>query len=223
MSLADLRVNPPAARQEEPFRIALRPDLAARIKELTDELAELPDPIVKARKSGQSEPEIIEDPRAVEIRTEIADLMEQFSDEFGTLVIRRTKTDGEWRQWADAHPPRDEKVNKVGYVRDLRTTAGIVNADALVDDLASYAWSWNGERLAEGDWAAIFADNVLPGDKLKMAKAVVNFYESSPDFTQWRRALSAALTKYDDSVRPENSESPSSDSTDGSPALSSEG
>ena len=222
MSLADLRANPPVARQEESFRVALRPDLATRIKELTAELADLPDPVVKQRKMVQSEPEVIEHPRAVEIRAEIEAMSSEFDSEFGTLVIRRTKSDGEWRRWADANPPRSEEDNKVAHVRDLRATAGLVNADALMDDLGSYAWSWNGEPLQPGDWEAIFADNVLPGDKIQMAKTVVNFYEASPDFTQWRRLLSDALTKFNVSEQPESSESPSDDSSDGNLELSSE-
>lgn len=223
MSLADLRANPPSARQEEAFRVALRPDLAARIKELTGELANLPDPVVKPRRLSQPEPEVVEHPRSVEIRDLIATLMEQFENEFGTLVVRRTRTDGEWRRWADANPPRGADENKVAHARDLRATAGLVNADALINDLGAYAWSWNGERLSDGDWDAIFADSVLPGDKMKMAETVVKFYEASPDFTQWRRILSDALSEYDASERHETSASPSDDFSDGNLDPSSEG
>lgn len=224
MSLADLRANPPTeARQEEPFDLVLRPDIAERVRELQVELADLPEPVEKPRKLSQSKAEVIEHPRVVEIREQMQALMAEAEAASGTLVVRANLTDGEWVRWASENPPRDPEKDRAGAMRDLRVTKGLVNVDALVADLGRFAWTWNGDRLVDGDWERIFANSVIHGDKLRMAERIVGFYEGRQDFPSWRRALSDALTKWSAGEPPEGSGSPTSDSTAGSPALSSEG
>lgn len=139
--------------------------------------------------------------------------------EEGELRVRAIQ-DGEWRRWCDAHPARAE--GEPGHERDTEVAAGYCNADDLIDDLGTYAATFDDEPLAEGDWAAIFADSVSMPDKKQIASAVVAMHESRLDFRPWRNALSANLLKLNDSASRGLSESAPDDSTDGSLELSSE-
>lgn len=221
-SLADLRSTPPTERpQRSVGPICLRPDLVARVQALTAELDELPEPEPpRQRKMSEAKaPEPPQHPRAVEIRAELDALLAEMAEHEGEMVVRATLTDGEWRRWVDAHPPRPE--GESGHDRDFRATGGICNADALIDVLGSFAHAWNGEELDEGDWAAVFEPVILSGDKVELARAVVTMYEGRTDFRQWRSVLSAGLRKWDGSASRETSGSAASDSTAGSREASS--
>lgn len=226
MSLADLRANPPKSRPEKSLTgVSLRGDLVARVQELSAELESLPEPktVAKPRKLGQTEAEIVvveEHPRYAAIKADLAEIVPLMEAEEGDLRFRANWTDGEWRNWADAHPARAE--GESGHDRDLRYTHGSCNADDLIATLGEFAHAWNGEELAPGDWSAIFEASLSPGDKIEAARLVVSMYESRLDFRKWRSVLSDALSRSDDSDSPANSASPRSDSTDGSLASSSE-
>jgi hypothetical protein len=138
----------------------------------------------------------------------------------GELRVRAKRTDGEWRNWANTHPARDE--GEPGHDRDLEVAGGYCSADDLLEDLGTYAYSWNGEELADGDWSAVFQDSVAAPDKKLIAQAVVSMYESRLDFRQWRSGLSDSLSRLSASDSPETSESAPDDSTGGSPSESSE-
>lgn len=218
-SLADLRADKPTARPERSLTVCLRPDLVARVQALTSELANLPEPErPKVRKMAEASTP--EHPRAGEIRDELDALLVEVGEHEGEIVVRANLDDGEWRRWADAHPARPE--GQAGHDRDNTVTGGFANADDLIDTLAAYVTTWNGEPLGEGDWAAIFAPVVPLGDKQEMARLIVAMYEGRMDFPQWRSALSAALLRSVASALPATSASPSSDSTGGNPDESSE-
>lgn len=218
-SLSDLRANPTPVQAERSMTVCLRSDLVAEVQRLSAEMAALPQPERKrSRKMGEAA--VPEHPRAAEIRAELGALLEQIEEHEGELAIRARLSDGEWRRWVDSNPARDE--DQPGHSRDVEVTRGVCNADALIDSLGTFAHSWNGEPLSEGDWASVFEPALGLGDKKELAATVVGLYESRLDFPRWRNGLSAALTKYDDSRSPETSESPRSDSTDGSRAESSE-
>jgi hypothetical protein len=218
-SLAELRSAPPTERRTGSVRLCLRPDLVSRVQELTGELAELSEPeFTRPRKMMESAPP--EHPRAIEIKGELDGVLAEIEDHEGEVVVRANLDDGEWRRWVDAHPPRPE--GEPGHDRDRRITGGLANADALIDTLGTFAYTWNSEPLAEGDWASVFEPVVSTGDKAEMARTVVTLYEGRTDFRQWRSALSTGLRKLGDSASPGPSESATSGSTDGNPAPSSE-
>lgn len=229
-TLSDLRNAPPPKRPERFISLCLRHDLVARVNALTTELQNLPAPeapkesAAPARKMGQGEdpkpPPPPEHPRAAQIRVELERLLDEMAASEGELAVEATRTDGEWRRWADQHPPRAE--GEPGHERDVRY-GGVVNVDDLCADLGTYAAAWNGEALAEGDWAGIFEPALDgTGKRYEIAEAVLTMYEGRTDFRRWRSALSTTLQRWSDSVSPVTSESATSDSTAGSPAPSSE-
>ena len=216
-SLADLRASKPAARAERSLTVCLRTDLVAQVQELTDQLSSLPNP-----SDEDGPPETMVKPhkaRAQELTDQLSALLDEMAEHEGELRLRAIG-DGEWRRWVNDHPPREE--GKPGHQRDQEVTAGYCNADDLIDDLGRWAHAWNGEPLAEGDWA-IIAGSMGGPDFKQAAQAVVGMHESVVPFRQWRSALSANLRKLCDSALPATSVSVPESSTDGNPEPSSEG
>lgn len=218
-SLAELRANRPKRLAESSITVCLAPDLVAEMESLGNELGNLT--ILPVDEDGDPQgppPRLVgrpEDPRAVEIRERMGELLQEIADNEGEFRMRAVKTDGEWRLWCNANPSRSE--GEPGFERDLRVAAGHCNADALIDDLGTYVVAWNGDPLEGSDWDDVFKASVGLPDKAQMASAVVSMYEVRLDFPQWRSSLSANLRKWSDFASPTPSESPTSDSTDGSP------
>lgn len=205
-TLAELRANP-APRPERAYSLCLAPHLVAEVQSLTDELSELEMSGEDAEQDGP--PPRAGDPaveakrdRKQEIRARLGELLEEMADYEGELRVRAVKSDGEWRQWVNANPARPEDSPE--HKRDMAITFGYCNADALIDDLATYAWTWNSERLADGDWATL---DVGTADKKKIATTVVAMYESDLNLPSWRRALSSNLRQGAYSNSPATSES----------------
>lgn len=213
-SLADLRAAPPQTRPERSVTLCLAPALIGEVQSLSEELSRLqrtPDEDGGPPRRA-AEPE---SGRSSEIRVRLADLVDEMAEHEGEMRLRANKTDGEWRNWVNAHPARDE--GQPGYDRDMRVARGICNADDLIDDLAAYTHAWNGELLAPGDFTAIFEPTVATADKQMMAEAVVAMYESRLDFSRLRTSLSADLQRLSGLSSPATSDSPTSGSTDGNP------
>ncbi len=219
-SLADLRANPPQSRPERSMTICLAPHLVAEVEALTAELSSLPTLQRTSDESPDAPPRKMAEgphPRKAEIQDRLRALVEEMGDLEGELRLRAT-TDGEWRRWVNDHPPRVE--GDPGHQRDTEVTGGYCNADDLIDDLGTYAYSWNGETLAPDDWSWLV--NNMGGPDLKQAAtAVVAMHESRLDFRQWRSALSASLNRSSASVSPARSASAPDASTAGSPEPSS--
>lgn len=215
-SLAELRAQKPDALAERAYTLCLAPHLVAEVQMLTEELSELPDPTIEGhdgervaapRRLGEGP-----NPRAVEIRERLTVLLDEMAEYEGELRLRAKKTDGEWRQWVNEHPARGE--DEPGHRRDLEVTFGYCNADALMDDLETYAHAWNGEPLAEGDWAMLKVGNA---DKKKLATLVAVMYESDLSLPKWRSGLSASLRTERASALPDSLGSVSDGSSAGSP------
>lgn len=213
-SLADLRAAPPQSRPERSVTLCLAPQLIAEVQSLSEELNSLQ----RVPQEDGGPPRRAVDPedlRATGIRERLRQLVDEMAEHEGEMRLRANRTDGEWRRWVNEHPGRAE--GQPGYERDIRITRGICNTDALLNDLATYAYAWNGDPLAPGDFVAIFDPVIATSDKQQMAEAIVAMYESRLDFTRLRTSLSADLRKWNDSDSPVPSGSPTSDSTDGSP------
>lgn len=221
-SLADLRASRPKRLAESSITVCLAPDLVAEMQSLGNELANITLAPVDDDGDRKGPPTRLggerEDPRANEIREKMAALLVEIADNEGEFRLRATKTDGEWRRWCNANPPRKE--DEPGYERDLRVAAGHCNSDALIDDLSSYVVGWNGDDLEGSDWVDVFATSVGLPDKAQMASAIVSMYEVRLDFPQWRSNLSAGLKKWSDLESLSTLASVTSASTDGSPAPS---
>lgn len=222
-SLSDLRAEKRDNRETRPFTACLARDLLAEVQQLTDELDQVTvhieapsqDDDEKGRQSeprrmgqGESAESKAARARAAEIRDRLADVLDEMAEYEGELIVRANRTEGEWRQWTNEHPARDE--DDPGHFRDLEVAFGYCNADDLIDDLATYAHTWNGEPLTNGDWEVL---GVAPPDKKKVAQLVVDMYESvKVSVPKWRSALRANLPTSNDFASPEPSESPSDDS-----------
>ena len=216
-SLADLRANPPVTQAERSVTICLAPHLVAEVQALTEELHAIPEPKVDGNGNPEGPPRRVgvgEDPRAKEIRDRLAVLLDEMAEHEGEMRLRAGE-DGAWRLWVNEHPARDE--GEPGHKRDVEVTGGYCDADALIEALGDYAYSWNGEPLADGDWDTLFKDSVGGPDKKAMANAVVTMHESRLDFRQWRSGLSDNLHRLSASVSPATSASVPADSTAGSP------
>lgn len=223
-TLADLRADKPIGRPERSVTLCLAPHLIAETQALTTELQNLPsfepadpegDPTGPPRKLGDPASARAREQAAV-IRGRLAEVLEQMAEHEGEMRVRANLTDGEWRRWVNEHPPRDE--GQAGYERDQRVAGGVCDADALIDNLGTFAHAWNGDDLTEGDWAEIFEPVVASGDLAEMANGVIGLYEGRLNFPQWRSALSTNLKRLNDSTSPRDSGSATSDSTAGSPA-----
>lgn len=172
-SVAELRTSPRVGRPERSYQLCLAPKLVAEVQSL---LAELEDAQVASaaqregnetaappRRLGQA-------PAGAEIRQKLAALREELDEHTGTLTLRGM-TEGDWRLWVDANPPRD------GNERDEALGYGFCNADALIDNLGAFAHEWNGEALGPGDWEFL-SQNAAPGDVKAIASTVVQMHET---------------------------------------------
>jgi hypothetical protein len=222
-TLADLRAqrHQQPRRPERSLTVCLAPDLVAEVQALDEESRRLkPVPTEEPEKGPprrQGE-RVRDNPRMVEIRERLAVLFDEMEQHEGEIRLRANRTDGEWRRWVNEHPPRNE--DEPGHDRDQRVAYGTCDADALLDDLATYAHAWDGEELGPSDFAELIEPNLATADKAEMAQAVVTMYESRLDFPRWRSALSANLQRSSASTSLSRSGSPTAGSTDGSPAQS---
>lgn len=220
-TLADLRAEKRDNRETRPYVACLARNLVAEVQNLTrelDEVAELIEdvsddderPTVPRRMGqGESAESKAARVRAEEIRSRLADVLEEMGEYEGELTVRASKTEGEWRQWVNAHPPRGE--GEPGHLRDVEVAGGYCNADALIDDLAAYAHAWNGEELTSGDWGTTI--NLAPADRKAVAQIVVSMYEAVQfSVPKWLSVLRASLPKSSAFASPE----PSASQRDGS-------
>lgn len=208
-SLAEHRAAKPRARAERAHTVCLAPHLVAEVGTLTDELQSVAVKIEQVERQLPSEddskggpPQRLNDSpenqalrsqrddlkdRAEQIKARMSELLDEMAEDEGELRVRAVD-DGDWRLWTDQHPAREK--GEPGHKRDEEVTGGYCNADDLIDDLATYVWSWNGERLADGDWDLL---GVSPADKKQIATLVVSLYESDASIPKWRSALSENL------------------------------
>lgn len=236
-TLAELRATPPVSRPERSVTICLAPHLVAEVQALTEELQtvalDIPDepdddepdgpPLKVGERVADRRP--TENPRANEIRARLAELLDEIAEAEGELRIRATE-DGAWRRWVDEHPPREEGVP--GHKRDREVAGGYCNADDLIDDLGTYAVSWDGEPLGDADWAVIAASTPY-ADKKRIATLIVSMQERGMDLGKWRLGLRSTLRAWQDddslaasAVRPASSlaEFPQSDTSTTPPTAS---
>lgn len=159
-------------------RITLNLDLLAGIQRLEEEKADLTvqmnrkssedrDGTDAVRKMAEGAP-----PRLEEIREELGALYESLRDSEGEILLRGI-TGGEWQRWKDEHPPREDSVT------DKDVAWGLCNATDLLDDLARFVVSWEGEEFAPDDWDGWFRDKVSAGDLRDLVTDVVAMHEMS--------------------------------------------
>lgn len=177
-TLAEIRARKSKALPTHSQIITLDQDLIADIQRLE---AERDDLRVDAKRVGEDgertgEPrkagEGAEIPaRLEEIQTELGALYDRVRESEGELILRGI-SGGDWQRWKDDHPPRE------GNVTDQRIGWGLLNASDLLADLGTFAVSWDGEDLADGDWS-VLAEQIPPGDLRELVTAVIGMHERS--------------------------------------------
>lgn len=223
-TLAELRATRPAHRAERAFQISLSPHVVSEVEALSDELQRLTIEAVTAgassdgedgppRKMGAS----TRNERADEVQARLNELLEQMAADEGELRVRAVD-DGTWRRWVSAHPARDKEQDPGGYNQDLEVAGGYCNADDLIEDLALWAYTWDGEPLGEGDWAVLAATIARP-DKKQIARGVVAMHEQMGfELPKWRVGLSATLKRSpSDASRGQSADHPASSSDESQP------
>lgn len=193
-TMAQLRAEQSTARPERPYRAVVGEGkkYAAETLRLTVEHDDLmtgvrrdPDASTKPRRlTDKATP-----PRVLEIRDRLAELAQVMGEYEGELLVRATKTDGEWEQWRLDHPARDEDA--AGGKDDAEITNGHCNSTDLIEDLATYVVSWEGEELGHGGYEAL---NLMRPDKKAIAALVVSMYEDDDELPFLLRGLSGFLT-----------------------------
>lgn len=141
---------------------------------------------------------------------QIAERMEEVRAEMArhvvTVRVHRIERH-EWKEWADAHPPRVvEDRHQPGCDRDdcdgclvHRDDAAVgVNLDALVDDLERHVATINGEKPQPGDWAFV-QTNGSDGDMLELARKVAASHVVAVSIPKSRLDWLNAQTRDDDS------------------------
>jgi hypothetical protein len=195
---------------ERAYSLCLRRDLLAEVDSVTERLRDvmvadasvdpesLPPPRLGA--PGVSEQE-------QEVRARLAALYDEMDDSTGELRLRAIR-DGDWRQWVNAHPPREEDK------RDEQVAYGICNADDLANDLGRWVVSWDDETLAADDWSDHLAPLCSGGDLKALVTIVLQMQEAVDDPKLRRLALPVARTSSAAASQPEPSADPSPSTSD---------
>lgn len=184
-SLAELRQSPRVGLPQRSYQLCVS---SAVLGEYQTLLAQLEEAEVTA--AAQSEGDESKAPPkrmgkgsdAARIRARLAELRDELAEHTGTLILRGID-EGSWRLWTDAHPARE------GNDRDAAIAFACCNADDLIDDLGTFAHTWNGDALGPGDWDFLKA-NAAPGDIKTLAQLVVTMHESVVDIP---KLLSSSL------------------------------
>ena len=170
-SLAELRQSPRVGMPERSYSLCLAPGLVSEVQML---LGDLEDAVAESSDEGASRPKRMADSGRVKgIQQRLAAISEEMKEHTGSLTLRAVEG-GQWRRWVDEHPARE------GVARDAKVAYGACNADDLMDDLGAYAVAWNGEPLADGDWAWI-ESNASNGDLMEIVSLVVKMHETVVD------------------------------------------
>lgn len=211
-SLADLRTSPHTSLPERSYSLCLAAGLVAEVQTLLDELDTLMVTTQSDDDKPTGPPKRLNDgpgPRIAAVNARLAEVWSEMDEHTGDLRLRAI-TDGEWRRWVDENPARPESA------RDDDIAYGVCNADALMLNLGRFAHSWNGEPIAEQDWAFI-ESKAGHADLKQIARAVVTMHEMAADLGKYRLLSLGNRGSANGSPSRSASESPPDDSTDGNP------
>lgn len=172
-SLAELRQSPRVGLPERTYSLCLASTLVGEVQALWSQLEDV-EQAEAARSEGDaaSRPKRMgEGSESAKIRKELAKLQAEMVEHTGDLTLRGI-TEGEWRLWVDGNPARE------GNDRDAAVAYSMCNADALLENIATFAHAWNGAALEAGDWDFI-KSKAAPGDLKEIARTVVMMHEGT--------------------------------------------
>lgn len=161
---------------------------AAR-RSLSEEQAESK---ARSRKSAEKVVDDLE-PALDEINRDALSVTERLR-EFQAEVGLEGMTPGEWEQYKLAHPPRitgnyrterdngDVIVGAPIYDRlDVQVGAAVVDVSAVLEDLGRFVKTWDGEKVADGEWDDLLGPRVIPSSHAALASKVVLMHQGEVD------------------------------------------
>ncbi len=175
--------------------------VAAQLDSTEDDAAQ--ESRARTRKASEAPTEL--PPRVAEIDAALSALWDQMREYEGNLGLRGI--DGaKWQAYKDEHPPRDgnKSDEDIGY--------GLVDTTALMGDLGDWAKTWDGDPLADGDWAGWLSARIAPADLSDLVRRVVQMQELRVPIPPKAPSGSPATTSSASDVgSPSTSESPNAD------------
>lgn len=180
-TIAEMRASQSVGLPERPVPICFAQKIVAQVQSLNAEHDALMEKFAleeaKAKRpirAGEGRPARVE-----EILDELEVLFEEMREHTGTLTLRGI-SGGAWRRWVADHPVRQIGLTDQGAPIwnpvDEELAYGYCNADALFDDLRTYAKAWNGDPVNDSDWEFIL-EFAAPGDLNEAVKTVVQMHE----------------------------------------------
>lgn len=192
-TIAQMRAKGSPKRAETRKELCLAPHLISEVQRIQNEwqqiAAGLPSKSDDEEKDGPPRRlgQASTDPRLKPLEERLAELHAEMREESGVLILRAIDG-GEWLRWRSAHPARkDNRVDEeIGY--------GLINAEALANDLFQFVGSFNDEPVDVDDWAYVLGA-AAPGDISDIVKVVIQMHEVSIAIPKSPSASSASTTK----------------------------
>lgn len=210
-SLSEIRKSPHVGRAERTLPLCLAANLSEKVHEYDEELGallaqreQLEKRLDLERDRDQKRPgavgrktdatRLVEQIEAIDEKAEaLAETADAARDEMAEHMIDvrlRTKENGDWRRWCEAHPAREDEP------RDRLYGVAVCNADELIESIGDYVVKIGPDAPAEGDWA-FCASVASPGDLLRFARTLMGMHETAIDLpksrTAWLRDHRSAL------------------------------
>lgn len=207
MKLSEMKSSPDVGRPERTFQLCVSGKLTAELDAADQALFDAEQALAAGRARQQAVQEgeehrpgrlgrpVVDVPALEKAAADAAAACDAIRERMRGHTIDlalRAWENSEWRQWANAHPARDEETDPAGWNRDRRWAGGFCDIDALIADLGNTSPSGTrwiiryGDEEPEGDsWAFILA-NAAPGDLTKLASILVGMHEQEVDLGKSR-------------------------------------
>ncbi|MCB9377016.1 MAG: hypothetical protein H6515_14270 [Microthrixaceae bacterium] len=169
-TLAELRASKHVGLPRTAYAACLAAPLIVRLREIDYELDALPPPAdpdapKPRRRAGQADPQVEADKKRAALDDERTAVLAEMDDHLVEVVLT-AKDEFAWREWKDAHPPRDG-VEEDGL-------AGC-DFDALLAALPEHIITVNDEDVDDETWEWL-RTTIAPGDVEQMAFRVVDLH-----------------------------------------------
>lgn len=169
-TLAELRQSPHVGLPKKIYPLCLAGALQSRLDELYAELDLIPESTTPSRMGAKSD--------RVRKEAEIEAVIEEMNEHLVSIVMQ-AKPGHEWRQFVNAHPPREDQ--------DQDQMTGF-NIDAVIMDLPDFILTVNDAPLGVGDWAWI-VENAADGDLKNCVGLLINMHNKAVDVPKSPKTL----------------------------------
>lgn len=108
--------------------------------------------------------------RLKEIQTAQASMLDRLAEFQGEIGLHGI-SGGDWQRFKDDNPPREDNT------ADVRLTGGVCDSSAVFKALGRFIASWDGEKVASGDWDSWLAERITYADRRDLVTDVVKMHE----------------------------------------------